>query len=200
MFTCLKFLDGLTLSVFNMSTCSESSGTLLVKSNAKTLGYFQEIKDLKRQEYLDFVRKKAKEDEEEVPKEQELIESEQLNDALTNGLLAYEKEMITGGHKNYEHIVGRLSDILEALKSKDGNAENPEGKSQRSESRANSEEVKAETDALLKFREHEREKHREKKVKQMEQDRKIKFTKRLNELNRWEQQRDRDNSRERYRL
>lgn len=82
-------------------------------------------------------------------------------------MLAYEKEMISGGHQNYEHIVDRLTDIIEGLARREGNGDNPEVKSQKSEpsEAPNSEEAKNETDALLKFREHERERQREKKVK-----------------------------------
>lgn len=74
-FTCLKFLDGLKLTVYNKASDSESTSSLLVKSNTKTVAYFQEIKDLKRQEYMEFVKNKVQ-DSEEVPKEQELIETE----------------------------------------------------------------------------------------------------------------------------
>lgn len=92
MYTCIKFLDGLKID-----EC-----VLLAKSNNKTVGYLNDIKELKRQEYLDFI-KGAPETEENYT-EEELREKEGINNALENGMLPYEIEMITGGPDDYTKI------------------------------------------------------------------------------------------------
>ena len=57
-----------------------------------------------------------------------------------------------------------------------------------------------ENDALIKFKEHERERVREKRVKGLEQDRKIKFERKLEDFLRWEKNRQRDRERTEDRL
>ena len=51
-------------------------------------------------------------------------------------------------------------------------------------------------DPLKKYKEHEREKHRDRKIKAIEQDRALKFQRKLEDLERWEKNRDRERARE----
>ena len=46
-FTCLKFIDGLTIS--------QESSPMIAKTNQKMMGLISDIRDSKRKEYLDFI-------------------------------------------------------------------------------------------------------------------------------------------------
>ena len=74
------------------------------------MNYLSGIKDLKRQEYIDFLRKQ--EDEAEIPTEEELREKENLNNALENQMLPYEIEMLTGGPDYYSQMIEGFQHIL----------------------------------------------------------------------------------------
>ena len=51
-------------------------------------------------------------------------------------------------------------------------------------------------DPLLKYKEHERERIRERKIKDLEHNKSIKFQHKLEDLERWEKNRDREKARE----
>ena len=86
----------------------------MVKANAKTVAYLDDIRELKRHEYIQFMQDKNEGNPDaEVPNEHDLKEREQLNNALKEGLTVYEKEMITGGYRNYENIVERVKAVVE---------------------------------------------------------------------------------------
>ena len=57
-----------------------------------------------------------------------------------------------------------------------------------------------ENDALIKFKEHDRERAREKRVKGLELDRKVKYERKLDDFLRWEKNRQRDRERTEDRL
>ena len=81
---------------------------MIAKTNQKMQSLIQDIRDSKRKEYLDFISKDASDT---PPSEHELIEKEQLVDALTHGLLPYEIEMV-GGEEKYESMKSHIHAAL----------------------------------------------------------------------------------------
>ena len=135
-FTCLKFIHNMKIG----------ENILMAKSNQKTQGYLNEIREAKRAEYL-----KTSSDDAEV-----LIEKEDLADALTNGVLPYEEDLLSGG--SYQTLKDCIQKVLEdgdtLLQPQVVEKVNPE--------------IEKPIDPLLKYKEHERERQRERKIKDME--------------------------------
>lgn len=126
------------------------------------MGYLSDIKELKRQEYIDFLKSEGADD---IPNEEELREKEELTNALENQPLPYEIEMFTGGPDYYAHMIESFKNIINSQ------AEEPEKTSITEIPVVQKDEALEELDPLLKYKEHERERQRERKLKAYEQDR-----------------------------
>lgn len=77
-FTCLKFIHEMKIG----------DTQLIAKSNQKTIGYLNEVKEAKRTEYL----KTADGQDHEI-----LMDKEVQADAMNNGVLPYEESLLSGG-------------------------------------------------------------------------------------------------------
>ena len=119
-----------------------------------------------------------------------LKQKEEMVDAVTNGIQEYEYQMVSGGSVQYPKIVESIINLVNGLQQL------------KQEEKGSTEQVKAQTpdvdqyDPLKKYKEHEREKHRDRKIKSIEQDRALKFQRKLEDLERWEKNRDRERTRE----
>lgn len=106
--------------------------------------------------------------------------------------------MVSGGYQNYDNIVHRLKSILDSGVPVTDDQEEQQ-RYQQETANPEHEDVE-ENDVLLKFREHERERQRERKVRLMEQDRLSKYQRKLEDLLRWEKNRDKEREQEQDRL
>lgn len=224
-FTCLKFLH-------NLKICDSQ---LIAKANQKTCTYLNDIKDLRRAEYIQYLNDQKVQNlqrepvdngkdepgsdhgnpgedsnDQAIPDAEELKSKEELGDALTNGILPYELDMIYGGSDQYDQIYDNIQRLVdqkenpEIEKKEPRSAEDSEnlGRNGSAASRKNSlndsrsSREHEEYDPLRQFKEHEREKQREKKLKTMQEDRELRFKRKLEDLLRWEKVRDREKNRE----
>ena len=108
---------------------------------------------------------------------------------MENGVLPYEEQLLSGG--SYEQVKEFFQKILDhgdvqTEKTPQVEKVNPE--------------LERPIDPLQKYKEHERERQRERKIKDLEHNKQMKFQHKLEDLERWEKNRDREKAREQEKL
>lgn len=125
-----------------------------------------------------------------IPEEDELKAREAECNASENEVLPYEFCLITGGERNVNNIKKAVERLV-ALK--EGKLK-PEEMDEEEDNMINAQPATHSSmfeDPFLKYKEHEREKQRERRLKIFEEERQHKFERRLDDLLKWEDQRHR---------
>ena len=134
---------------------------------------------MKRQEYIDYLENSENPERASLT---ELLEQEKACNALHVGILPYEYDFISGGTEGFENAKVALKEILaEPIEAPvEVEKEEPEAAPKYVNT------TQMPMDPLLKFKEHERERYRERRVRAIMDDKKNRYARRLANLQRWE--------------